>query len=96
MFEKTVEVLKEYVDPDTEITMDSALIDDLGLTSIDVISVVAAFEDEYGFVFEEQEMLREDTEEFPLWSELIEEPEKKRRKPKKNRHRKSRESSWGD
>ena len=41
-------------------------------------------------------MLREDTEEFPLWSELIEEPEKKRIKLKKSRHRKSRESSWGD
>lgn len=53
-------------------------------------------EDEYGFVFEEQEMLREDTEEFPLWSELIEEPEKKRRWPKKSRNRRSRESSWGD
>ena len=56
MFEKTVEVLKEYVDPDTEITMDSALIDDLGLTSIDVISVVAAFEDEYGFEIPDREI----------------------------------------
>ena len=53
-------------------------------------------EDEYGFVFEEQEMIREDTEEFPLWSELIEEPEKKRRVLKRGRHRKSRESPWGD
>jgi hypothetical protein len=47
------------------------------------LDIADADEDEYGFVFEEQEMLREDTEEFPLWSELIEEPEKKRRKLKK-------------
>ena len=53
-------------------------------------------EDEYGFVFEEQEMLREDTEEFPLWSELIEEPEKKKKRKKKDRRSRSRESSWGD
>lgn len=60
------------------------------------LDLAVSDEDEYGFVFEEQEMLREDTEEFPLWSELIEEPEKKRIKLKKSRHRKSRESSWGD
>ncbi|MCR5292852.1 MAG: acyl carrier protein [Eubacterium sp.] len=48
MFEKTVEILGEFIDNDgEEITMDTALIDDLGLSSLDVINVVAAFEDEF-------------------------------------------------
>lgn len=49
MFEKTVDILKEYIDSDDiEITMDSALVDDLGLSSLEVINIVAAFEDEFG------------------------------------------------
>ena len=49
MFEKTVEILKEYIDNDEiKITKDSALVDDLGLSSLEVINIVAAFEDEFG------------------------------------------------
>lgn len=49
MFEKTVNILNEFVDNNGEaITMDSALIDDLGLNSLEVINIVAAFEDEFG------------------------------------------------
>lgn len=49
MFEKTVEILEEFVDASgEEITRDSALVDDLGLSSLEVISLVAAFEDEFG------------------------------------------------
>ncbi len=49
MFDKTVEILKEYIDNDEiEITRDSALVDDLGLSSLEVINIVAAFEDEFG------------------------------------------------
>ena len=48
MFAKTVELLKEYMDDDYEITMDSDLVEDLGLSSLEVISMVAAFEDEFG------------------------------------------------
>ena len=49
MFDKTVEILGEFIDGDTsEITMDSALVDDLGLSSLEVINIVAAFEDEFG------------------------------------------------
>ena len=49
MFDKTVEILEEFIDGDTsEITMDSALVDDLGLSSLEVINIVAAFEDEFG------------------------------------------------
>ena len=47
MFERTVSILKEYCEIDGEITRDSALIDDLGLSSLDVINIVAEFEDEF-------------------------------------------------
>ncbi|MBO4653496.1 MAG: acyl carrier protein [Lachnospiraceae bacterium] len=47
MFDRTVEILSEFVDSE-EITRESALVDDLGLSSLDVINVVAAFEDEFG------------------------------------------------
>lgn len=49
MFERTVAILNEYIGTDgMEITMDSALVDDLGLSSLEVINIVAAFEDEFG------------------------------------------------
>ena len=49
MFEKTVEILREYMDnEEIEITRDSALVDDLALSSLEVINIVAAFEDEFG------------------------------------------------
>ena len=47
MFERTVKILEEYVDEDTKITKNSALVDDLGLSSLEVINVVEAFEDEF-------------------------------------------------
>ena len=48
MFDRTVEILKEYIDnADIEITRDSALVDDLALSSLEVINIVAAFEDEF-------------------------------------------------
>ena len=48
MFERTVEILKEYIDnADIEITRESALVDDLALSSLEVINIVAAFEDEF-------------------------------------------------
>ena len=48
MFDRTVAILQEYMDSDDqEITMDSALVDDLGLSSLEVINIVAAFEDEF-------------------------------------------------
>ena len=49
MFDKTVEILKEYIDnEEIEITKDSDLVDDLGLSSLEVINIVAAFEDGFG------------------------------------------------
>lgn len=47
MFDRVVAVLEEFVDG-SQITMDSALVEDLGLSSLDVINIVAAFEDEFG------------------------------------------------
>ena len=47
MFERTVKILEEYVEEDCEITKDSSLVDDLGLSSLEVISIVSAFEDEF-------------------------------------------------
>ena len=49
MFDKTVEILGDFIDIDSAgITRDSALVDDLGLSSLEVINIVAAFEDEFG------------------------------------------------
>ena len=48
MFERTVAILNEYIGVETNITMDSDLVDDLGLSSLEVINIVAAFEDEFG------------------------------------------------
>ena len=47
MFDRTVEILSDFAGDDAEITLESALVDDLGLSSLDVINVVAAFEDEF-------------------------------------------------
>ena len=47
MPERTVSILKEYCEIDGEITRNSALIEDLGLSSLDVINIVAEFEDEF-------------------------------------------------
>ena len=49
MLERTIELLRDFIDDeDSEITADSALVDDLGLSSLEVINIVATFEDEFG------------------------------------------------
>ena len=48
MYERVVEILKEYVDvPESEITMESSLVEDLGLSSLGVINIACAFEEEF-------------------------------------------------
>ena len=43
MFDRTIAILGEYVDCDpSEITAESALVDDLGLSSLEVINIVAS------------------------------------------------------
>lgn len=45
MFEKVKEILSKYTK--TEITENSTLTNDLGLSSFDMVSAVTAFEDEF-------------------------------------------------
>lgn len=47
MFERTVNILKDYCEAGCEITMESGLIDDLGLSSLDVINLIGEFEAEF-------------------------------------------------
>lgn len=48
MLERTISLLEDFTDIDVEeITEETALVDDLGLSSLDVINIVAAFEDEF-------------------------------------------------
>lgn len=47
MYERTVAILNEFVENGSEITRDSALVDDLGLSSLQVISIVSEFENEF-------------------------------------------------
>ncbi len=55
MFEKVTAILRDYTNnADTDITMDSALVDDLGLSSLEVINIVLAFEDEFGIEIPER------------------------------------------
>ncbi len=46
---KVIEILSEYSDMDSnQITAETTLIADMGLSSLDVVNVVVAFEDEFG------------------------------------------------
>ncbi len=47
MYERTVSILEGFCESNGEITKDSALVDDLGLSSLDVINLVTEFEDEF-------------------------------------------------
>lgn len=47
MYETTVSILEEFCETESEITMESALVDDLGLSSLDVINIVSEFENEF-------------------------------------------------
>ena len=47
MFEQIKEILKKYVSPDIEITKNSTLTSDLGLSSFDLMEIVADFEDKF-------------------------------------------------
>jgi acyl carrier protein len=49
MLDKIRDILVEYVDvPREQITMETNLLTDLGLSSLDVVNIVVAFEDEFG------------------------------------------------
>jgi acyl carrier protein len=55
MLEKVIKILAEYTEADvSSITEESRLVADLGLSSLDVINVVVAFEDEFGIEIPDQ------------------------------------------
>ena len=47
MLERVKSIIEKYTE-ETEITPQSALASDLGLSSFDLVSIVAEFEDEFG------------------------------------------------
>ncbi len=48
MFEKVKEILQEYTEAeDIVITIESELASDLGLSSLDLVNIVVAFEEEF-------------------------------------------------
>ena len=48
MLEKVTTILKDYIgDESVPITADSSLVNDLGLSSLDVINLVLTFEEEF-------------------------------------------------
>lgn len=55
MLEKVIEILSEYTEVKKDcIKEESSLVNDLGLSSLDVISVVVAFEDEFDIEIPDQ------------------------------------------
>lgn len=49
MLEKVQEILQNYTElPISEITLETDLVKDLDLNSLDVVNIVVAFEDEFG------------------------------------------------
>ena len=47
MLEKTIEILSKHVKEGIEIKPESALVADLGLTSLDIVDIIVSFEDEF-------------------------------------------------
>lgn len=48
MLDRIRDMLEEYVEiPKEQITMETNLLNDLGLNSLDLVSIVVAFEDEF-------------------------------------------------
>lgn len=49
MFDKIVEIISEYTEvPKEKITMETNLLSDLGLESIDFVDMICDFEEEFG------------------------------------------------
>ena len=54
MLEKIIEILSQYTEE--EITEESILVNDLGLTSFDLVSLVTEFEDEFDIEIADREI----------------------------------------
>ena len=56
-FEKVQKILAEQLELDAdEITMDSSLVEDLGIDSLDFVDIVMSLEDEFDIEFPEEDM----------------------------------------
>lgn len=57
MFEKVIDILSEFSEIDkNKIGVESDLIKDLGLNSLDVVNVIVAFEDEFDIVIPDSKL----------------------------------------
>lgn len=56
IFEKICDLLQEVLGIDDEITMETNLVTDLNLDSLDMVELVMAAEDEFGFSVEDESM----------------------------------------
>ncbi len=55
VFEKVRELLSEQLEvSEDEISMDTHVVDDLGVASLDVVEVITSLEDEYGIVITDE------------------------------------------
>ena len=57
MFEKVEEIIRKYSAAET-VTEDSLLVDDLELTSLDVVSIVGDFEDAFDIEVPDEDILK--------------------------------------
>ena len=56
-FEKVQKILAEQLELDAdEITLDSSLVEDLGIDSLDFVDIVMSLEDEFDTEFPEEDM----------------------------------------
>lgn len=66
MLERVVEIIKDQLNVDMEITEDTSFKDDLGADSLDLFELVMAFEEEYGV-----EIPQEDLEKLATVGDVI-------------------------
>ena len=59
MFEKVLSILRDYTEvPVSSISPDTRLAEDLGFNSLDLMSIVVAFEDEFDIEIPEEDALK--------------------------------------
>ena len=54
LLQRVIDLFATMVDGDVEITADSELIEDLGITSMDVLFMISSLEEEFQFTFPEK------------------------------------------
>ena len=62
MLERIRDILKEYVDiPRETITTETMLLEDLGLSSLEIVSVIVAFEEEFDIEISDRKLAEIET-----------------------------------